>query len=272
VKRDRQRLKKAKRTARTTGGGAKPAGETEVPEIDALLSLLGSVRSVQRAVAVDLAWGACAFHASKSKTFLPLIRSGLLDSDWQVRDISAEALGEVGNRRDVHALAALLRDPEWVVRASAVSSLSSFPSRRTAILIARCLKEDREPTVRRYAATALLVSQKDRALPELLAQFTVEKSELAKVGISHSLTLLGEPTGTQYWLDSIKNWLDQRFQFVYCGLHEDIINRATYIDEHREIIRSKLELLSKDTCQPIVKELVSEMLWRIGSAVTGRTH
>jgi len=86
----------------------------------------------------------------------PLIYALRHDESAEVREISAQGLGYLGDAQAAPALAeALTRDPSEAVRRRAAAALITVPARKVRREIEKAARSDKSAAVRRYAAEAL---------------------------------------------------------------------------------------------------------------------
>lgn len=123
-------------------------------------------------------------------------RAGLSDPSECVRSTAAEALADVGLKRDLGPLRhAAVEDPVWIVRASAASALAGLGGRRSAPLLRRLVAGDQHPAVRRYAAVGLADIGDVESVPVLRERLSREQESSALSGILHALYAL---VGSEY--------------------------------------------------------------------------
>ncbi len=120
-----------------------------------------------------------------------IARALVTDANESVRLKATEALGEVGNRRDFHALQICSQDSRWEIRASAYSSMASAAG-RVALTQIRTGLSDPNPIVRRYAAVALFDVSGCAAQNELKELSDRESNKAARVGILYGLSRCGD--------------------------------------------------------------------------------
>jgi HEAT repeat protein len=127
----------------------------------------------------------------KNRFRMRLAARALLSDSWVCnRDDAVVALGSVGTRDDYHAVVERLEDKEWIVRASAYSTLASIGGRRAAPRFRKGF-DDPHPVVRRYAAVALWDLLGKAACDELLEALSHEADDLARIGFLVGLAHCG---------------------------------------------------------------------------------
>ncbi len=119
-----------------------------------------------------------------------LLRIALSDPDFSVRLLATERIGEHGSPSDAFALRDRLRDEEWVIRATAVSSIGLLLKRRAKGTILKAMR-DPDPVVRRYAAVALFDTLGAEAVPIVERALAEETDDLARVGMDGVLANAG---------------------------------------------------------------------------------
>ncbi len=125
---------------------------------------------------------------AETRALRRLARIGLFSADWGVRSTAAELLTDLGAVEDRFALEMALRDPEWVVRCSAASSLGLGLGKATFALL-RSRASDPHPIVRRYIYVAMFDADAAKAVPWLRQQLASEHADEARIGL---LTVLAE--------------------------------------------------------------------------------
>ncbi|MCK4323770.1 MAG: HEAT repeat domain-containing protein [Armatimonadetes bacterium] len=128
------------------------------------------------------------------KAVEPLIDALLRDDSVKVREISAQGLGYLGDKRAAPALAeALAKDPSAAVRRRAAAALITVPARSVRRDLEKAARSDESEAVRRYAAEALgwigspvvvpvLIDITEDEEPEVRRYAAVELGRLAEEG------------------------------------------------------------------------------------------
>jgi HEAT repeat protein len=111
-----------------------------------------------------------------------LIRAATSDSNNTTRNTAVEALGQIGGRVDAYRLKLATKDRDWVVRASAVSSLATSIGIPARASIEQCLRSDLNPVVRAYAAVALCDAVGVAAFDSLSTAMKSERNSIALSG------------------------------------------------------------------------------------------
>jgi HEAT repeat protein len=125
--------------------------------------------------------------------FEPDVLALLSDKNHAVRYTAAECLGALHEDEGISAswLYPLLQDPNELVRIETLESLGRIGDKKAAPLIVKRLEDDR-PLVRSYAARFVADLGGKKYLPELAKRKTLEKDDVAKVGLAYALFTLGE--------------------------------------------------------------------------------
>ncbi|MCB0826425.1 MAG: HEAT repeat domain-containing protein [Armatimonadetes bacterium] len=125
------------------------------------------------------------------KVLRGLCRILLTDPDSCERVEAVELLGGIGNRNDIFAIKMACRDPEWVVRCPAASTLASVAGAGAFRYLTK-MADDPNPHVRRWVYTAIWDCGHPDREAWLRARESVEKNEKALFGIWGALRELGD--------------------------------------------------------------------------------
>ncbi|MEQ8974202.1 MAG: HEAT repeat domain-containing protein [Coleofasciculus sp. C1-SOL-03] len=134
---------------------------------------------------------------TRSETAIPGLLKLVEDSDYNVRKIAAEALGEIGSDRAIPALLKLVEDSNYSVRCFAAYALGKIGSERTIPALLK-LVEDSNYSVRRRTVEALGKIGSERTISALLKLVKDSDSDvrwsaaeaLGKIGSERAITVL----------------------------------------------------------------------------------
>jgi HEAT repeat protein len=113
--------------------------------------------------------------------------SELSSPDSGAREIAAQVLSSLGDRRAIEPLMIALTDPTPRVREEACTSLFEFRAVEAVVALTRCLLEDVDPDVRMAAAQALGEIDDHSALAALERATEIEKDEFTMILIEQSI-------------------------------------------------------------------------------------
>ncbi|HEY3782467.1 MAG TPA: HEAT repeat domain-containing protein [Fimbriimonadaceae bacterium] len=120
-----------------------------------------------------------------------IVRKLTSDRNEMVRMKATEALGVLGNSRDLQLLSRLALDKAWTVRSSAYASLAVLGHRRAILVITKGF-HDSHPVVRKYAAVAAYDLIGCDAVPLVKAVESRYRSLEARVGFLLVLSACGD--------------------------------------------------------------------------------
>jgi len=123
----------------------------------------------------------------------PDVLALLSDKNHAVRYTAAECLGALHEDEGIAAswLYPLLQDPNELVRIETLESLGRIGDKKSVPLIVKRLDDDL-PLVRSYAAHFVADLGGKKYLPELAKRKTLEKDDVARVGLAYALFTLGD--------------------------------------------------------------------------------
>ncbi|HBC86996.1 MAG TPA: hypothetical protein DCZ94_08590 [Lentisphaeria bacterium] len=119
----------------------------------------------------------------------PLIEC-LMDKDWHVRQQSAKALGILKDKKTIDPLVGCLNDSSRDVRLEAVGALKSIADERAFHPLVKSLK-DSDPSVRSEAIKALIMTGGENSVEPFLEYLKDPNSE-SKVEVIRALGVLGD--------------------------------------------------------------------------------
>jgi HEAT repeat protein len=211
-----------------------------------LLKRCAARGSRDRENAVRELWDIAANHAGLRSLCLSGIRAAISDPEVLVRNASAEALWEVGNRNDLKRLRAAHKDEDWLVRASATEAYSRAGGKRGMPVLVKVMREDPECVVRGCAADGIKDIGDTAGIEPLLAQLAVESEPRTQVSIHFALVLLGclEYAVPLARLVQDKNW-HAVCDAAMIGL-EELIEKGLVVDPHAGVVKRELEAYAED--------------------------
>lgn len=200
---------------------------------------------------------------------LLILRAGLCDPNYLVRQAAAGELGTLGRRSDFSRLIPLLDDSSWIVRCSAVASISSLSPKRARRLLIRSATEDRNPHVRRYALFGLSRNLDAESLGFLLDRLETENSPLARFGAALALAQHNHKAGIDALISFIKFDEPPMINLVIEALSEDFEAGKKYSRSARAQILARLKELPIHKIAPYLQAMVQEMMLRFEKGTRG---
>ena len=152
----------------------------------------------------NLVWTLRLIQSQKS---VPLLIKCLKDEDSFIREVSAEALGDIGDQRAVLPLIETLNDKKGTVRRDAAYALGRFNDDRAVKPLIQLLKDD-WPDVRERAANALgWLKNKNAVKPlrEVMKDKMNEREHLVKLWASFALANIGEEDSIEFLIQFTDN-------------------------------------------------------------------
>ena len=149
--------------------------------------------------AIDDLWEMFWSLSSRSplrKGILRVVRAGLADRNYSVRNRATEAIGDIGSRADLPALIELTRDRAWMVRASAYSAIASVGRVNDLPYVLQGLK-DRYAPVRRYAVVAAYDLAGCKALEPVRLAAIRDKNRIVRCGYAFVFAACGDPVALE---------------------------------------------------------------------------
>jgi HEAT repeat protein len=217
-----------------------------------LAAILSETTAAGRRDALEnLAHTFAGANRSTRRFILIFVRSCATDSDELVRNAAVTLLGAIGTRRDGYRLRLAATDREWLVRASAASSLAELRSTRNRAALTQMVCGDPNPIVRRYAADALARQGPQIGVVGILERCAqTEDDESAAVGILFGLVSLG----IERFLQSLVSLLHSNdYQVVRAclGALEELLSSTVLSSDGRSDV---LEAIAGFTATPPLPE------------------
>lgn len=125
--------------------------------------------------------------------FRVILRAATCDPAMPVRDLAVGLMMDFGKRGDQFCVIARCSDPEWMVRATAASTIgNAFPKNAKKHVIP--MLRDVDPIVRRYAAVSLWDALGKECEQVIREELATEPVDLARVGLVGVLLRCGDLT------------------------------------------------------------------------------
>jgi HEAT repeat protein len=229
-----------------------------------MASLSDLLRRVHSKVAITRAQAVEQLGLTAHPSALSEIERLLEDPSPEVRSRAAEALGNF-DAASVGLLIAAVRDPDELVRVSAVASLGLL-RKREALPVVRQILRDPSPLVRSYAATALARLGTKREIRALRSLLDSDPCDTAKIGIYEGLWLLGEHSA----FEGAISLLNSPDHAVRCAVVEALA--GTFLtsktsDRVRLVLRNRLR---KERTRAVTSKL-NQALRNLEDATLSRT-
>jgi HEAT repeat protein len=125
--------------------------------------------------------------------FRVILRAATCDPAMPVRDLAVGLMMDFGKRGDQFCVIARCSDPEWMVRATAASTIgNAFPKYAKKHVIP--MLRDVDPIVRRYAAVALWDAIGKECEEVIREELATDPVDLARIGLVGVLLRCGDLT------------------------------------------------------------------------------
>lgn len=172
---------------------------------DAIAALLADSRPEMRFSAIWTLSHLGAPHCDR-------IVEGLGDEDHEVRLLSVQCLGELGDHRNADAIADLLGDPSEAIGFAAAVALAALGDRRGATVLREALARPE----RAFPASIGLGDLEDRDSRDELTRLAGHRwrSPIVRAAAARALVRLGDPRGADVIRKIIRSWRIEARQYA----------------------------------------------------------